>query len=199
MNSDFSTLETDQTMLYNEWVSGFTGDAVVNNGFVSNQNVYLQPIVNPVKEVGDEPIQCFRQVVAKDPIYITTSCETPELAAQWLDYWYSEEGMDLAWYGIEGTTYEIGEDGTPQYTELVTANPDGLDSKTVPSNYTFDSNSYLGRHNWESSTKMSLSSNDIGDKDLWSSPETNIWVSESISFTDAEGVAQIHKLHFTDK
>ena len=56
---------------------------------------------------------------------ITTSCQHPEIAARVLDYLYSEEGNELANFGIEGETFNYV-DGKPVYTELLTKNPDGL-------------------------------------------------------------------------
>lgn len=41
------------------------------------------------------------------------------------NYFYTEEGSFLANYGVEGT-YEMREDGTPWYTDLIINNPDGL-------------------------------------------------------------------------
>lgn len=57
---------------------------------------------------------------------IATTCEHPELAAQWLDMWYSEEGTMVANWGLEGEGFEYDENGDPHYTELVTNNPNGL-------------------------------------------------------------------------
>lgn len=57
---------------------------------------------------------------------IATSCEHPELAAQWLDMWYSEEGTQVANWGLEGEGFEYDENGDPHYTELVINNPSGL-------------------------------------------------------------------------
>lgn len=38
---------------------------------------------------------------------ISTQCKDIELAAKYIDYWYSDEGSMLGSFGIEGTTYEI--------------------------------------------------------------------------------------------
>lgn len=57
---------------------------------------------------------------------IATTCEHPELAAQWLDMWYSEDGTMVANWGLEGEGFEYDENGDPHYTELVTNNPNGL-------------------------------------------------------------------------
>lgn len=190
---DFSSLEVNDSMMYNDWVTAIAGNTTVRDKMITNEECYLQPITNPVLNVGDEPIQCFRRVVAKDPIYITSSCKDPALAAKWLDYWWSMEGAYLSWYGLEGVTYEIGDDGTPQYTDLVLNNPDGLDRSTAVSNYAFNpGGSWLGRHIITAAHK--LNTTDDGSniqteaEAIFSAPETNIWLSESISLTDAEGV-----------
>jgi len=47
-----------------------------------------------------------------------------ELAAKWIDYFFSVEGALLSNYGTEGVTYTMV-NGKPQYTSLMTANPDG--------------------------------------------------------------------------
>lgn len=56
---------------------------------------------------------------------ITGNCKNVELAAKFLDWSYSEEGMMLNNFGIEGESYEMI-DGNPTYTDLITNNPDGL-------------------------------------------------------------------------
>ena len=56
--------------------------------------------------------------------FISTSCENVELAMAWCNYWYTDEGILLANYGIEGESWEYDEDGNPQFTDLVVNNPD---------------------------------------------------------------------------
>ena len=54
---------------------------------------------------------------------ITSACENPEVAIQWIDYVYaSEDGSMLYNYGIEGLTYEYDDNGEIQFTDLVTNN-----------------------------------------------------------------------------
>lgn len=45
-------------------------------------------------------------------LVITDTCEHPELVAQWADYFYSREGSELAWMGVEGESYKKNDDGT---------------------------------------------------------------------------------------
>lgn len=50
--------------------------------------------------------------------------ETMKLCLQMLDYAYTQEGF-LYWnYGVEGESWEMGEDGVPKFTALVNDDPD---------------------------------------------------------------------------
>ena len=191
---DYSGVENDSTLLYDGWYAFACGNTTYTMGQTTNPELYMQAITNPVLEPGDEPVQCFQRIIAKDPIYITTACEKPELAAQWLDYWWSDEGTYLSWYGIEGETYELDEEGTPEFTELVTNNPDGLAPSDVLYQYTFNSGSWFGKHDVEQGWKMTNIINNSEDNiqldstAIFSAPETNLWLTSSLAFTDAEGV-----------
>lgn len=66
----------------------------------------------------------FSSKSAGNGVHLTTDCSNVELAAQWCDWWYTDEASLLANYGIEGKSYEVI-DGTPTYTEVVT-NADGM-------------------------------------------------------------------------
>ena len=57
---------------------------------------------------------------------ISTGCEYPEIALQWMDYRYTEEGSVLANWGVEGETYTRDADGTLHYTDLIVNNPEGM-------------------------------------------------------------------------
>lgn len=49
---------------------------------------------------------------------ITADCKNPELAAKFLDYFYTDEGRLFANFGIEGVTYNMV-DGYPKLTDMV--------------------------------------------------------------------------------
>ena len=59
---------------------------------------------------------------------VTTNCENVELAAQYIDYIFSEEGQLLSNYGVEGVTFEYDAEGNPQFTEFVTNSDTGFDA-----------------------------------------------------------------------
>ena len=55
---------------------------------------------------------------------VTTVCQDPEIICRYIDYVYSEDGILLANYGVEGETFEYDENGTPRLTDLVLNNPE---------------------------------------------------------------------------
>ncbi|MCK9479501.1 MAG: extracellular solute-binding protein [Firmicutes bacterium] len=65
---------------------------------------------------------------------VTSSCKTPEIALAWLDYGYSKEGNMIHNFGIEGISYEMVND-YPEYTEIITNNPDGVPMATIGHKY----------------------------------------------------------------
>ncbi len=87
----------------------------------------LVPVQYPVLEEGMEPefIDLAWNYRGHGAAAITTANEHPAETAAWFDYLYTEEGIMLRNFGIEGVTFEMV-NGYPTYTDLITANPDGL-------------------------------------------------------------------------
>ncbi len=96
----------------------------------------LAGLHNLVENDGDKSLYGFYKtdVIGKTAV-ITNSCENKELAAQFLNYGYTDEGHMLYVFGVEGESYEMV-DGEPQYTEYIMHNPDGLTVKKAMSEYT---------------------------------------------------------------
>lgn len=74
---------------------------------------------------------------------ISAKSKYKEIAMQWIDYLFTKEGADLANYGVEGQSFNYGEDGKPEFTDLIakhTEYPDGTSQQSmlkwalVPSN-----------------------------------------------------------------
>ena len=57
---------------------------------------------------------------------ITTQAKHPEVLCRWVDYFYTDAGMELYFMGVENETFLVKEDGTLTYTEDILRNPDGL-------------------------------------------------------------------------
>lgn len=77
----------------------------------------------------EDSVNHFAQYTNKsvgNGFHITTCCENIELACQWGDWWYSEEGSLLANYGVEGVSFEYDDAGKPYLTETVTEADEGM-------------------------------------------------------------------------
>ncbi|MBB3125420.1 putative aldouronate transport system substrate-binding protein [Paenibacillus rhizosphaerae] len=65
---------------------------------------------------------------------ITSAAKHPEQIVKWLDLAYSDEGHMLFNFGIEGKSYTMV-NGKPEYTELITDNPDKLTFKQAQAKF----------------------------------------------------------------
>ncbi len=64
--------------------------------------------------------------VERNSLSISGDCQNIELVAKWIDFAFSDQGSMIYSYGIEGETYTLDAGGNPQFTALITDNPDGL-------------------------------------------------------------------------
>ena len=71
----------------------------------------------------------------KYSLSMSTNCEDEQLAIQYMDYLFSDEGFILANYGIEDYTYTIDADGNYQFTDLILNNEKGFDWQLCQSLY----------------------------------------------------------------
>jgi len=82
---------------------------------------------HPVMNKGDEPyFMASTKRVSAPYVAISKNCKNPELAINWMNNFFTQEGALLKGWGLEGLTYEIREDGLRYFTEEITNNPDGL-------------------------------------------------------------------------
>lgn len=79
-------------------------------------------VENPVLNEGDESAVMITTygTMAQNCYYISADCENPELVAKWLDFQYTEQGMVLNAYGVEGVTYTVNEDPNATYKYVYT-------------------------------------------------------------------------------
>ena len=52
---------------------------------------------------------------------VTSKCENVEAALRWVDYFYTEEGIEFYHYGIEGQTFVRNDDGSLSFTDDILA------------------------------------------------------------------------------
>lgn len=135
LDKDIATLDSEITrarMLNDEaaMILVFSGDldSMNQNGREANAEFSVTPVGDVAKDENSEilysePVSPVNSLGA----CITTSCEDIETAARYLDYFWTEEGILLTNFGIEGVTYTL-EDGNPIFTDEILNNEMGVDS-----------------------------------------------------------------------
>lgn len=86
----------------------------------------ITPIPDMVKEVGDtHHISGSSGARARNlGAAVSADASDIELCCKYLDYYYTQEGTYAAFFGEPGVTYELDENGEPQYTDLIANHPD---------------------------------------------------------------------------
>lgn len=102
-------------------------------------------------------------ILGRIGITITTACNDLELAMNWCDFWYTQDGVLLTNYGLKDESF-VFEDGIPHVTELITNNPDGLSQMDTQFMYTTDS---VNRINDVSNIRSSYTEAGLEARDIW--------------------------------
>lgn len=138
ISSDFASAATEPetgAVLNGTVACWYTAGSVVYTYMTSaDEGFDLVYLPDPVSE-DYQYVNTFYPRVQTTGYSITTTCSNPELACQFFDYLYSEEGQIFSRFGTEGVTFEYDENGEPQYTELITNNPDGLTATQAVTSY----------------------------------------------------------------
>ena len=140
LDPDFAATSSDSNFYAEYLTTGRAGattetyqDIVpLYNSLFENDEGSITAVPYPVLNEGDElHLGSVSPVVEtgngrRD--YLTTAVSDDRLEAicRWRDSWYTDESTMLFNYGIEGRSYNMV-DGKPEFTELITDNPDGLD------------------------------------------------------------------------
>ncbi len=144
----------------------------------------IYPVPAPVQEEGDTAK--IRAGNFKIGVYFTISadCEYPELAVQWIDYQYSDEGALLDNYGIEGDTFTYDANGKPQFTEKVTASPEGYSFAQAMAYYTMPP-SRVCLQDWTREL-ASVPEKDLVSYDIWAQCTDEHTIPTGVSMTSEE-------------
>ena len=116
-------------------------DMWISAGQVNDPDYSLVGVAEPMLEAGQK-LGNGMVTNLSTSLIISTCCEDPELALQWLDYHFSEEGSILSQYGREGEGLVYDENGKPGYSELISDNPDGLSFDNALNAYAVNINMY---------------------------------------------------------
>ncbi len=98
------------------YLGGDMGTMLSGAKAVGDDKFTLVGVAPPVKNKGDVAKFGHREFKVSDPqgVAISTNCENVGVAARFIDWAYSEEGMMFYNFGTEGVSYEMI-DGYPKY------------------------------------------------------------------------------------
>lgn len=136
----------------------------------TDPNLRIVGMPDPVKEKGEKThVDTTEYDFGQERMSITTQCENPELAIQYCNFWFTDEGIQLANYGAEGVSCEVV-DGKPQFTDAVLNNPDLAPGDAI--------SFYTGRNStpsWSSNSKLLVTFNEEekGAFEVWANSRDN--------------------------
>ena len=79
-------------------------------------------ILMPLTYNGQTVYRAFTDKLFRGTFALTTKCQNPEKALQWVDLLYSEEGSKLESVGLENVDYLVDGDGTWRLSETTSGN-----------------------------------------------------------------------------
>ncbi len=120
---------------------------------------------------------------------ITTGCDDPELAAEFLNWFFTYDGFILTNFGEEGVAFEYDEDGNPVYTDFIVHNPDGYNPMNLRNMYT---NPVFNNYNNSTSIFYTYDEVELAAFDVWnnngtsdkSMPTLNLTTDESSEYSN---------------
>lgn len=123
----------------------------------------------------------YHSLLGMQQACVMSTCEYPEEAIAFLNYFYTEEGKLLGNYGLEGDTFEFDDDGNPHYTEKV------LDGVT-PTNIAMMMNSFssIPTYNIRSRSFSSYLDKEIEAMEMWAETSTGEYIMPTMNFTTDE-------------
>ncbi len=110
----------------------FTNNTNYLGSYADDYTYIPAPLIGPD---GDQLFGGRTIPVAGQNTFITKMNEHPAETVRWVDYFYSPEGIEHFFMGVEGDTYIIDDEGNPQFTDKVMNNPDGMNMEEVLGSY----------------------------------------------------------------
>ncbi len=127
--------------------------------------------------------------MAAGGLAISADSEHKELAMQWMDYLFTEEGAALANYGIEGKTFNYAEDGSIEYTDEIMNNSEGLTITQALITKALVPSQIPSHYDWTRELVV-VAEKDIESYDIWAADDhLDDWVMPTgLSLTREENV-----------
>jgi len=125
--ADFdASIANHEFMAFDSWYGNI--GQVSLTGRLTEPAMQLRPLPNPAREPG-APVRISSQnngIVRADSSFITDRAladGTLETVVRWMDYWYSQDGGDLAAYGIFGHTSQWNDKGEIEWIHPIFDDP----------------------------------------------------------------------------
>ena len=91
----------------------------VYSSVTDDPNFHVVAFPDPVKEKGEfTHVDTTEYDFGAERMSISTKCEDPEIAILFCDFWFTDEGIQLGNYGVEGESCVVV-DGVAQFSDLV--------------------------------------------------------------------------------
>jgi putative aldouronate transport system substrate-binding protein len=154
-------------------------DAAVEENY---RVVAIPPMLPEGKDYSDIHVRQSQSWVRPgNSMVITTDCEHPEIAAQYWDYFFTDEGIELANWGPEGLSRTYDAEGNPIYNDDVMA----------IGNITYVQTKYA-LHNMPVFTKWRREEQGLNEDQnnawrIWGQNDDTYVMPDSITLTDEEG------------
>lgn len=181
--ADIGMVTSGETSLW--WAEQAYMQQYIENG--TDEGFMVAAIQDAVKNEGDATHlgqTNYQSLSTASACVITTACQYPEIAIQWMDYRYTEEGSTLANWGVEGVTFEYDDNGDKQYTDLIVNNPEGMTATLAQFRYMLQNTVCLTS---VSAKQQGLTEQQIEAADIWMTNKDNAWgVPSSLTMTTDE-------------
>ncbi len=154
----------------------------------TDENMLVTALASPKLNASDVLHIRMQDTSTSNGVAISADCEHPEIAMKWLDYLFTEEGSNLANYGIEGLTYEVV-DGEIQLTDYVLNNEDGMSAGTVLMGYGLTPDKIPSYYDWTRELGY-VPEKDLKAYDIWGAEDhLDDWCMPSgVTLTNEESV-----------
>jgi len=159
-----------------------------------NADIYMEPMYGifdedtTANEFGSET-----SLLGFAKMAVTTTCEIPELAIQYMNFFFTEKGIMMANYGTEGESYVLNENGEPEFTDLILNNPVITNVQGANKNYAA---AYLIWYNHQMKLFSTFGGTSAHCVEVWSSEEfsTESTYPGTLGLTTEESDSIINKL-----
>ena len=134
----FTNLVSDKIFMMEDRADGITDYKSFMNE-ESDPNMKMIPVGALVDENGNNTWGDEARLATGNGLSITSDSEHPELAMQYMNYFFTEPGILLANYGEEGVSWNYDDNGDIQWTDVILHNDRGLNINNAGTIYCFGS------------------------------------------------------------